>query len=521
MRRSTRRGLLIIVFTFSATQFMYLYYYGDHTTRIQKLASRFHQYQGHLTANTTAYLFGNGAKDLSVHPSGNTAVRTTAGRLKPNDKKLPSLPVNSSEAIFPPLLYNMEMYFHSPYKPLLYGKRRTKKGLITIGIPSVRRPNTNKMYIFETIDSLINKTKETERAEINIVIYMCDTNKTYNSIVSQDIYSRYQEYCDRGFIQIIQGSADIYPDLSKVKQTFNDPAPRIKWRAKQNIDFAFLTLYSRNLSSYYMQLEDDVITASDYVSDIQKFIYGQRKPWFLLEFTNLGFIGKLFHSEDLDRVAFYLLSFYDRMPCDLLLGHIRKLMGQDKPIHSKKSLFQHIGKFSSLKNKLMPSIDKDFKDAGSVHLSINDIPRGDNPPAKILTDLQQYADNEVAYAYDNSDKIFWARDVKKNQHLTLLFRKPQQISRIIIATGDPNTKGDSLVKSSLSVAVRNDVGRSPTDLHDCGEFKKLADLVDGDLDTKALGLGKDIPPGIICLKIKVEKTQRTWVIFRNISIMLK
>lgn len=528
MKRSTRRGLLIIVFIFSTSQFIYLYYYGDHLSKFQKLtrhlnqyhgnltANTINQYQGNLTANTTADLLDSDTKKLSVQ----LPIHTTAGRIKPPNDKLPVPPVNSSEAVFPPLLYNMELYFRGPYKPLMYGKRRAKPGLLTIGIPSVSRPNTNKIYVYETIDSLIKNTKETDQAEITIVIYMCDTNKTYNSIISQTIYNKYQDFCDTGFIQIIQGSEDIYPDLRKVKQTFNDPAPRIQWRAKQNIDFAYLTLYSRNLSKYYIQLEDDVITASGYVDDIQKFIYGQSKPWFLLEFSNLGFIGKLFHSEDLDRVAFYLLSFYDRMPGDLLLGHIRRLMNQEKPIHTKKSLFQHIGKFSSLKDKLMPSIDKDFKDAGSVHLSINDVPLGDNPPAKILTDLQQYADYKVSNAYDNSDQFFWARDIKKNQHLTLLFEKPQQISRIIVATGDPNTKGDSLLKSSLSVAV-SETSKSPSDLRECGEFKKLADLVDGDVDTKALGLENKIPSHVICLQIKVMKSQRTWVIFRNITVLLR
>ena len=346
-------------------------------------------------------------------------------------------------------------------------------------------------------------------------------NVTYNNIISQAIYNKYKEFCDSGFIHIIQGTPDIYPDLSKVKQTFNDPIPRIKWRAKQNIDFAYLTLYSRNISRYYIQLEDDVITASGYIDDIQRFIRSQTKQWFLLEFSYLGFIGKMFHSVDLDRVAFYLLSFYDRMPGDLLLGHIRKLMGQDKPVHSKKSLFQHIGKFSSLKDKLMPSLDRDFKDAGNVHLSINDIPVGDNPTAKILTSLSQFEDHEPANAYDNSEKFFWARDVKKNQHFTLLFQKPQQISRIIINTGNPNTKGDSIQRGSLQLAVRDDVGQSPTDLKECGEFKKLTDLVDGDVDTKALGLESKIPSNVICLQIKVEKNQRPWVIFRNITIMLK
>ena len=377
------------------------------------------------------------------------------------------------------------------------------------------------MYIFETLDSLIKNTQEMEQSEVTVVVYVCDGNKTYNNMIAQTIHDRYSVYCDSGFLHIIKGSDDIYPDLSKVQKTYNDAIERIMWRAKQNIDFAFLTLYSRNISKYYIQLEDDVITASNYLNDIKIFIGNLTKPWFLLEFSKLGFIGKLFHSVDLDRVAFYLLSFFDRMPGDILLGHIRKLMNQEKPVHSKASLFQHIGKFSSLKDKIMPSLDRSFKDAGSVHLSINDIPTGDNPPATILTDLQQYADYSVPYIYDNTGRFFWAKEVKKNQHLTLLFENPQKISRIIVTTGEPNTKGDSLGKSSLLVAVNSEPIQQPLDnIRKCGQFKKLTQFVDGEVDTKAIGLTNKIPVDIVCLQIKIEATSRNWVIFRNITVIL-
>ena len=377
------------------------------------------------------------------------------------------------------------------------------------------------MYVYETLDSLIKNTKDDDKSEITILIYICDMNETYNSILSQSIYNRYKHFCDSGFIQIILGTPDFYPDLNKVEQTFNDPMPRIKWRAKQNIDFAYLSFYSQNILQYYIQLEDDVITASDFIYDIRKFINAQTKPWFLLEFSNLGFIGKMFHSADLGRVAYYLLSFYDRMPCDYLLRQIQKTMGQDKPIRSPKSLFQHIGKFSSLEGKLQPLLDRNFKD-GSVHLSTKDIPHGDNPSAQILTSLTQNENYEPIFAYDNSNKFFWAKDIKKNQHFTLLFQNPQQISRIIVMTGNSNTKGDSIEHGSLLLAVRDTVGERPIALiQECGEFKKLVDLVGGEVDTKALGLENEIPPNVICLQIKIERNQTKWVIIRNVNIILK
>lgn len=40
--------------------------------------------------------------------------------------------------------------------------------------------------------------------------------------------------------------------------------------------------------------------------------------WDMLEFSSLGFIGKLFRSEDLSRVVNFLLMFYKDKPVDLI-----------------------------------------------------------------------------------------------------------------------------------------------------------------------------------------------------------
>ena len=53
-------------------------------------------------------------------------------------------------------------------------------------------------------------------------------------------------------------------------------------------------------SQYYIQLEDDVIAKSGFVDFIMEKINAQVDDWFLLEFSKLGFIGKLFKSESLN-----------------------------------------------------------------------------------------------------------------------------------------------------------------------------------------------------------------------------
>ena len=69
---------------------------------------------------------------------------------------------------------------------------------------------------------------------------------------------------------------------------------RVRWRAKQVADYATLFAFSAGQSHYYLQLEDDVQCASGFVDSIRQFIQKQRSVWAMLEFSELGFIGKLF-----------------------------------------------------------------------------------------------------------------------------------------------------------------------------------------------------------------------------------
>lgn len=369
------------------------------------------------------------------------------------------------------------------------------------------------------MDSIIEKTPTADHHQITIVVMLSDTNKTYNNRVSLEVYKRYTTFCDNGTILILNTVDCIYPDLNNVKPTFNDSKPRLIWRAKQNIDFAFMMLYSQHLSDYYIQIEDDVIVATDYYKDIQTAINKTSTPWFLLEFSRLGFIGKLFRSSDLEFTSMYLLKNYDRAPCDLLLGGIRVEKGQKKPMHSKKGLFQHIGRFSSLKNKLMPSVDNTFKDVVSPNLFL-DLPTGDNPPALINTSLIAYEDHLPQHAYDNDNlTYFWAKTPMKGDDFVLIFEKPFNISRVIISTGSLGTKKDSFHYSVLMYSNSTELQASINKASCVNRFIKLVDMVDGEIDT--LATGTIIPDNVKCLRIKSTRKIRNWVIIRDIQVFVK
>ena len=219
-------------------------------------------------------------------------------------------------------------------------------GFLTIGISSIKRAN-GMSYLLDTLRSIVEHTSPRDKDMTVVVVFLADFDTDYNSEAITNISSLFMPYIKSGFFQIIQASRSFYPPLTDLKRNFGDQPDRIYWRSKQNIDFAFMFIYGRNVSDYYIQLEDDITCASNFVPKIREFVIYTRRQWVVLEFSELGFIGKLFKSSDLDKLAQYLITFYDEQPVDWLIRWFRMTLGQDHPILRKPTLFQHQGKISS------------------------------------------------------------------------------------------------------------------------------------------------------------------------------
>ncbi|VDP10984.1 unnamed protein product [Heligmosomoides polygyrus] len=48
----------------------------------------------------------------------------------------------------------------------------------------------------------------------------------------------------------------------------------------------------------------------------------QRRPWFSMHFTNLGFIGKMFRSEDIKYLTHAIALYYQYKPVDWILSDV-------------------------------------------------------------------------------------------------------------------------------------------------------------------------------------------------------
>ncbi|PFX20788.1 Alpha-1,3-mannosyl-glycoprotein 4-beta-N-acetylglucosaminyltransferase B [Stylophora pistillata] len=346
-----------------------------------------------------------------------------------NNSITPSSFGNSSRIFFDgqnvlqlPSIYNfMPHLMDSPgsLKPALHVSKDRQGVSLVFGIPTIKRERTS--YLLDTLVSLLDAMSQEDKDDCVIVIFIGET--------------------DIGF------SKDV---ANGVKQ---------RWRTKQNLDFCYLMMYCQKKARFYVQLEDDIVATPTFASTIKTFALQQEtNQWLILEFSALGFIGKLFRTSDLSMVVEFFLMFHKDKPVDWLMDHILwvKVCNPEKDqqhcsrekshlrIRFKPSLFQHVGKESSLKGKKQNLIDKDFKKAPLFQAHLN-------PKAVSISSLEPYQGYTLDRAY-KGQTFFWAYppqtdDVmrfKFDQEITIENTKRGSISNgywnLVPCLGSPKTE---------------------------------------------------------------------------------
>ncbi|XP_034036874.1 alpha-1,3-mannosyl-glycoprotein 4-beta-N-acetylglucosaminyltransferase B-like [Thalassophryne amazonica] len=217
-------------------------------------------------------------------------------------------------------------------------------------------------------------------------------------------------------------------------------------------------LYAQGKGLYYVQLEDDIIAKEDYYEAMKTFISQQTSNrWFILEFSQLGFIGKMFRSSDLPLVAEFFLMFHKDKPIDWLLDHIlwvkvchpekdQKHCSEQKAqlkLTYKPSLFQHVGLHSSLNGKLQHLKDRDF---GNQKL----YRPHRNPEASLGSSLKHYQEHSLHRAYHGQD-FFWALTPVQGDYILFNFTQPANISGYFFRSGNIQTSADKFYDTTVEV----------------------------------------------------------------------
>ncbi|XP_043944348.1 alpha-1,3-mannosyl-glycoprotein 4-beta-N-acetylglucosaminyltransferase C [Protopterus annectens] len=386
----------------------------------------------------------------------------------------------------------------------LAGMPLARKRYLTIGLASVKRKKGN--YLLETIKSIFEQSSYEELKEIVVVVHLADFDLVWCENVVQDISRKFAHHIISGRLMVIHAPAEYYPLLYGLKRNYNDPEDRVKFRSKQNVDYAFLLNFCANLSEYYIMLEDDVRCSKNFLTVIKKVITSREGSyWVTLEFSKLGYIGKVYHSHDLPRLAHFLLMFYQEMPCDWLLIHFRGLLAQKEVMRFRPSLFQHMGYYSSYKGAENKLKDDDFEEDSF------DIP--DNPPANLYTNINIFESYESSKAYSSADEYFWGKSPSAGDFFLIVFLKAVKINKIKIQTGTEDRQNDILQYGTVEVGesvVGTKKGKQ------CSRYLTLGEFKNGNFEIA--NLEHKLMFDTECIRILITKSQKEWLIIRSISI---
>ncbi|KAM9343892.1 alpha-1,3-mannosyl-glycoprotein 4-beta-N-acetylglucosaminyltransferase C isoform 1-T1 [Pholidichthys leucotaenia] len=383
---------------------------------------------------------------------------------------------------------------------LLAGAPFIHERFLSIGLCSVKRQKGS--YLIPTLKSLFSQSSPEERSFMVVIVLLSDFDANWRASTVREVKTAFSSELEQGQLIVIHVPQDCYPPTTGIKRNFNDAADRVTFRSKQNLDYAFLIHYSAGLGRYYLQLEDDISSAENFFTTIKKRIEEQetkKTTWATLEFSALGYIGKLYKSAHLPLLARFLFLFYQEMPCDWLMSHFREVMTQRDSILFKPSLFQHMGTFSSFRGTYNKLKDKDFEDGYT------------NPSAEVYSNISTYQKHFPKLAWEAGEGFFWGRSPKKGHCLTVVFTNPAMVTGILVETG---SLGKDLLESA-EVELGHDVITTGSE-KSCKEFLSVGATENGRFEM--LNVDKKFSSASSCLRIQVTAAQKDWVIIRRIRI---
>ncbi|CAG0913331.1 unnamed protein product [Notodromas monacha] len=307
--------------------------------------------------------FGNDKLDEEEHRIGRGALSSgtieesaiSTSVLQSNDVSMPSF------YHYLPHLLNFPGALTPAFK---LGKDRSQVSVV-LGVPTVKRQVQS--YLLNTLENLIENMDKNERDDTLIVVFAAESNRSFVEGVAKNIQGRFSEHLASGLIEVIAPSPHFYPNLSALPATLGDTPERTRWRTKQNLDFAYLMMYCLHRGTYYVQLEDDILSKPSFITTMKAYAAKktvEKVPWIILDFCQLGFIAKLVGPKG----------------C--------KKNKEEVWLLHKPSLFQHVGTHSSLAGKVQNLKDKGF---GKVELH----KPHKNPPATVNSDLKEYHNKNI------------------------------------------------------------------------------------------------------------------------------
>nr|XP_023422861.1 alpha-1,3-mannosyl-glycoprotein 4-beta-N-acetylglucosaminyltransferase-like protein MGAT4E [Cavia porcellus] len=360
---------------------------------------------------------------------------------------------------------------------------------LTVGISAVSRQDPNSLLY--TLASLYGSSSAAEQKRLTVLVHLADSDLAWLKDTTARISSLYHTHILAGQLLLIHAPPDAYP------------AQVGEGHSKQNVDHAFLMSFAARLSDYFLLIGEGVFCAPNFVTHIySKVMTLNPSPWALLEFSNMGTTGKLFHSRDLPVLAHFLLLFHGEKPLDRLILHFRTLLVQENQILSKPFLFHHRLSHPTLHDKKDTVVQKKNPYGPS------------NPPASVFTDMVVSDAHFPWEAYTLDESFFWTNSIHIGNHLTVVLNHPARLSRVQVMTG-------SLVEGKYALAKGQvELGYGPQRMpQDCASFELLGWLAEGQMDWELLQESAAGP--VSCVRLVVKANQAGGLLIRHIYLWEK
>ena len=152
-----------------------------------------------------------------------------------------------------------------------------------------------------------------------------------------------------------------------------------------------------------------------------------------------------------------------------------------------------------------------FFDPGDSPLS-----NADNPSATILSTMPHYRDHSAEMAYSSGTGYFWATKVDTGDSLLVVFDVAQNLSRIVVKTGNTEHPTDFL--HSGRVYVSQAVTKVSERIVTCDSGKSVASFQNG--VAIADQLESVLSFHVRCLQVTVEEHHDHWVLFANVAVFV-
>ena len=351
-----------------------------------------------------------------------------------------------------------------------------------------------------------------DKKDTYIVIFLADLHDPPKSTAKAGISITFGKYIEQGLLIVIEAYPKYYPPLTNIKKKFGDSDSRRSWRSKENVDVAYVMCYCRDLSQYYIHLEDDVISSPSFLPKLQDYLKSQSNtPWAMLDLTIRGSKAKGFHSQDVENIASYLYRKYDELPVDLLMIIWRKIKDQKQGRTLPVSLFQHIGEQSSLKEKGRSRLGR--MQTEPYFDQYDQKYKGLNPPASVTSSLSSHQ-GKPQDAYEKGGGYFWAKNPRKGDDILIKFNIPTAVRTVFVDTGCNFVKHNVLKSGVLQVSVESAKDNIHTKSNSsCGTFETF-----GTFKRRKVTISLDEPKKVVCLRILVTRDQSEFIYLREIDV---